>query len=74
MNRHQRRAQYAVASRSKPLKKRSTSALLSEQRGRMLIEQFVMRGIFLTAGPAPAPQRLYMNRVAASVRHAVRGR
>lgn len=58
LNRHQRRAQYAVPSRSKPYKRprRPAAKALAAYRGRRKIEALIARGIQLNSKPNPLKQ------------------
>ena len=53
LNRHQRRAQYAVPSRSKPYCKhwRRTSVMKAATNGKLKLENFIARGIRLNSKP-----------------------
>jgi hypothetical protein len=67
MNRHQRRAQYAVPSRSKPYcphwQRRDIAQ--SVARGRVKLENFIARGIQLNSKPN------FMRRTAQAVKQAL---
>lgn len=73
-NRRERRAQYGTPSSSKPLCRRSARAMQEEARGRQLIEALIARGIMINAArfPRPAAKTVRMERIAASVKHALR--
>lgn len=72
-NRHQRRAQYAAPSRSKPYLQRSSKAMYTEDRGRKRIEALIVRGIILNT-PQQQPKIARLKRVTAAVGRAIRSR
>lgn len=53
MNRHQRRAQYAVPSRSYPYRQPNQRAMGEINRGMNLISRFIVRGIAMNSQRAP---------------------